>query len=109
MRRLPRLLWRVAVMRRRHVVALRRVRGVFEVCDQACPDPVCLAKAHDMAAQALAGLRAMLPLLPPALWARPIRRVTEDLIVDWEDLSEDCAIASDAEIRDLLRQFSEAL
>jgi len=99
-------LWR---LRRQHAASIAKLRAMFLACDKECADPVCLSKVHDLAATVLSGLYAMPPLIPKPFWAAPIRRLTESMIIEWEDLSEDCAIASDPDIRALLNQVSEAL
>ena len=78
-------------------------------CTQACPSVDCVTSVTTKVHQINSVMGLMLKKLEAKKVFGPLIPQFEKMFTEWDELAEDCAIATDPEIRDLLSRVADAI
>lgn len=89
--------------------ALHHFRAVMSICGDVCERAECVGKMYALvkAVRDKYSEWADVALQLPCLWF--VRKQTEFILSEWDNLAEDCAIASDPEFRRLIFKIADKI
>lgn len=105
----PRLLMAHYRLQRNGNQALKDVRSMMRLCNELCESGACMAKLYEQVAQIRDGYLLILERVNNVPLLRFLKRTIKDSVAEWDDLAEDCLIASDSEFRLLVHRIAEAV
>lgn len=101
--------WEVIMLNRESKKTIALMRAMMNECAETCPEAGCMTKRYERSAF----IREELRKIHSQLVAKSVPKVTlhifENMLSEWDDLAEDCAISSDPEIRELITSISSKL
>ncbi len=101
--------YHVAVLWLKHHQLLRLARWRFASCHEVCESAPCLGNLAESIHTIRSGYETLVASSREFSLFLPLRKPFEQMLADWDEMSEDVAISSDPEIRSLLFRISDAV
>jgi len=106
---LLRIYIKLPLMLARHSLVLKEARDLLDRCRIACETTSCLESNIPSINLIRDTLESLLNDAKQISLLAPFRPFLKSALVEWDDFVEDCAIASDPEIRAMIRTIADAL
>lgn len=103
----PVFAFRLLEHRRQSRKTLEIIRAALELCNMNCNRPSCLEAIYEDVRIVRDNYIRMLDTVSETPVLSYLKSWIEDSLDDWDDLAEDCVIASDDEFRGLVMQIAE--
>ena len=100
--RLPRMLFKQAAF-------LKKAKAVSGQCCKTCETASCVGNIASSVSYVRDGLAFIANNAAQIRALAPFRPFLRSAVAEWDDFAEDCAIASDLEIRDMICKIADAM
>jgi hypothetical protein len=101
--------WYILCLILKSRILLKDFRAIMRLCDELCPEAACMQKYYPKIKHIRDQYAAIYQVALHSWRLAPLRYLLDKTLDDWNDLTEDTAIASDTEIRGLITKISDAL
>jgi hypothetical protein len=102
------MFWKTAKSLRISAKAIKKIRDMASTCNEVCESGKCMEALYESVKRTRDLSVELVQTLEKTdyIWKRIILRMWRNSLDEWDNLAEDCLLASDYEIRDLIGKIA---